>query len=288
MTQIAIYGFNFTKKITFDGGELTPIFSSWSELKKNGWANDRYILTGFFKPNSNNYAAQQQLIFDLQAVLSFIEQKNVIISGELENDETPFNFKPSLPKKLDKKRDKGAGIIIMEDYFAPNSRENFICLAMEKLNSKAMLKQDAFRTSFFKSMLAFRDSINYIDVRYYLLFSALEALCRFIKNDYSPAKTPQIITQVLKEYGFNVEKTGHTLAQRNIMHYCKLRHSLFHNGKYIAYLDEKNSDGKIEIQDYSSNLNLLVPLVLMKFIGFDDNYINWDSWIDRNPFISKK
>ncbi|MCZ5813299.1 hypothetical protein O5265_07755 [Escherichia coli] len=34
MTQIAIYGFNFTKKITFDGGELTPIFSSWSELKK--------------------------------------------------------------------------------------------------------------------------------------------------------------------------------------------------------------------------------------------------------------
>ncbi len=47
MTQIAIYGFNFTKKITFDGGELTPIFSSWSELKKNGWANDRYILTGF-------------------------------------------------------------------------------------------------------------------------------------------------------------------------------------------------------------------------------------------------
>ncbi len=91
------------------------------------------------------------------------------------------------PKSLTK-RDKGAGIIIMEDYFAPNSRENFICLAMEKLNSKAMLKQDAFRTSFFKSMLAFRDSINYIDVRYYLLFSALEALCRFIKNDYSLPK----------------------------------------------------------------------------------------------------
>lgn len=288
MTQIAIYGFNFTKKITFDGGVLTPIFSSFHDIKEGGWANDKYLLTGFFEPKTANYVNQQQLIFDLEAVLSFIEQKNVIISGELENDETPFNFKPSLHKILNKKRDKGPGAIIIEDSYSPKSREHFISLAMKKLNDDPTQKQDTFRTSFFKSMLGFREALNYIDVRYYLLFSALEALCRFIKNDYHPAKSPQIITDILKEYGFNVEKTGHHPEQRNIMHYCKLRHSLFHNGKYVAYLDEKNLAGEIEIKNYSSNLNLLVPLVLMKYIGFDDEYVNWDSWIDRHPFISKK
>ncbi len=35
-------------------------------------------------------------------------------------------------------------------------------------------------------------------------------------------------------------------------------------------------------------LSLLLSLLIMKHIGFDDNYINWDSWIDRQPFISKK
>ncbi|WP_252355747.1 hypothetical protein [Escherichia coli] len=75
MTQIAIYGFNFTKKITFDGGELTPIFSSWSELKKNGWANDKYILTGFFKPNSNNYALNSSLFLIYKQFLVLLNKK---------------------------------------------------------------------------------------------------------------------------------------------------------------------------------------------------------------------
>ncbi len=44
------------------------------------------------------------------------------------------------------------------------------------------------------------------------------------------------------------KKTGHTLAQRNIMHYCKLRHSLFHNGKYIAYLEKKTQMAKLKFK----------------------------------------
>ncbi|PDO51829.1 hypothetical protein AWE29_22630, partial [Escherichia coli] len=42
----------------------------------------------------------------------------------------------------------------------------------------------------------------------------------------------------------------------------------------------------IKLSDYYSNLNLLLPLVLMKYIGFDDGLINWDSWIDYEPFLA--
>ncbi len=71
------------------------------------------------------------------------------------------------------------------------------------------------------------------------------------------------------------------------MHYCVLRNSLFHKGDYIAYTKNDDPDSIIYLKDYSSSLCLLLSLFIMKYIGFDDNYINWDSWIDRQPFISR-
>jgi hypothetical protein len=285
MTSIAIYGFSFTKEISFDGGILIPRFNTSKQLKDVKCDGKGYVLSGFFSPYPTNYKNLNQLIFDLSAVLSFIEQKDVIICNSLEEDETPQKLKGDFPLQLNSKRKQGPGRIILEDFFAPKSRSKFISLAMNKLNENANSNQNPFRTAFYKSMVSFRENMNYVDVSYYLEFSALESLCRYIKNDLH-RKAPEIITSVLKEYGFDVSKVDSDLPQRNMMHYCKLRNSLFHQGGYIAYLDNDNPESMIHLKDYSSQLGMLLSLTLMKYIEFDDGLINWDSWIDRNPFIS--
>lgn len=106
MTPIAIYGYSFTKEVAFDGGVLTPLFSSAKQLNDNKCDGINYILTGFFTPSPEYYTQIPHLLFDLSAVLSFIEQKNVIIGGSLEEDETPLNFGKTIPLKLDARRKK--------------------------------------------------------------------------------------------------------------------------------------------------------------------------------------
>lgn len=286
MTPIAIYGYSFTKEITFDGGVLTPIFNSAQQLRENKCDGTDYILTGFFSPFPAPDKVIHTIIYDLSATLSFIEQKNVIISGFLEEDETPFRFDENFPKKLNYRRKKGPGKIIIEDYFSPYSRSNFIALAMKKLQENIESDQNPFRTAFYKSMFSFREHMDYADVKYFLNFSALESLCRYIQNNSTSSKTPKIITEVLIDYGFNISKEDNSVPQRNVMHYCNLRNSLFHNGNYISYSKKDDLGSIINLSDYSSNLNLLLPLVLMKYIGFDDGLINWDSWIDYEPFLA--
>ncbi|WP_433653893.1 hypothetical protein [Klebsiella variicola] len=287
MTPLGVYGYIFTKEMIFDGGTLTPRFNNLTDLKKIKCNGESYILTGFFTPNPKKKNNISQLLFDLSAVLSFIEQKNVIIAHSLKEDETPSTFGDDFPTSLDIKRKRGPGQIIMEDCFSKHGRSEFIQLAIDKLSDNITTDQNPFRTAFFKSMVSFRDNINYVDVNYYLSFSALESLCRYIQDDYNARKAPQIITTTLQNYGFNVSKTDNALPQRNIMHYCALRNSLFHKGDYIAYTKKDDPDSIIYLKNYSSSLRLLLSLFIMKYIGFDDNHINWDSWIDRQPFISK-
>lgn len=287
MTPLGVYGYIFTKEMIFDGGTLTPRFNNLTDLKKKKCNRESYILTGFFTPNPKNKNNISQLLFDLSAVLSFIEQKNVIIAHSLKEDETPSTFGDDFPTSLDIKRKRGPGQIIMEDCFSKHGRSEFIRLAINKLSDNITADQNPFRTAFFKSMFSFRENINYVDVNYYLSFSALESLCRYIQDDYKSPKAPQIITTTLQNYGFDVSKKDNALPQRNIMHYCALRNSLFHKGDYIAYTKNDDPDSIIYLKNYSSSLCLLLSLFIMKYIGFDDNYINWDSWIDRQPFISR-
>ncbi len=288
MTPFGIYGYIFTKEMTFDLGILTPRFNNLHEIKKEKCNGESYILTGFFTPNSSANKNLSQALFDLSAILSFIEQKNVIIAHSLKENESPLTFGDDFPITLDIKRKRGPGQIIMEDCFSKDGRSAFIKLAINKLSENNKTYQNPFRTAFFKSMLSFRENISYVDVNYYLSFSALESLCRYIQNDYAPSRAPQIITTTLQNYGFNVSKKDNAVPQRNIMHYCALRNALFHKGDYIALVEYNNPDSIIYLKDYSSCISLLLSLLIMKHIGFDDNYINWDSWIDRQPFISKK
>ncbi len=142
----------------------------------------------------------------------------------------------------------------------------------------------SFERLFLKIVEVLRARQNFIDVSYYLLFSALESLCRHIKNDFG--KNCAIpITSVLQEYKFSVYQDCPKKPHQSIMTYVHLRNALFHNGKMEKEVKTPTGDVIVYTQsEYYSTFSRLLPLVLLRYIGFDDNYINWNSWLDREPF----
>ncbi len=74
MTPFGIYGYIFTKEMTFDLGILTPRFNNLHEIKKEN-ATESLIYLQVFHPNSSANKNLSQALFDLSAILSFIEQK---------------------------------------------------------------------------------------------------------------------------------------------------------------------------------------------------------------------
>ena len=43
------------------------------------------------------------------------------------------------------------------------------------------------------------------------------------------------------------------------------------------------NDDRVNLKcaDYLFNLSMLVSLLVMKIVGFDDGHTNWDCWFDR-------
>lgn len=41
------------------------------------------------------------------------------------------------------------------------------------------------------------------------------------------------------------------------------------------------------MSEYESNLTMLLPYVVMKVLGYSHPEINWNCWLDRQPFVGK-
>lgn len=283
MMYYGIYGYEISKPTYLDGLKLTPLTESHTEVRRKASDLDSYNLTGFLEIDESKHIDQRALIFDLQGILSFIDQKNVIITNPLFKHENFERLDKDYPKKLTAlKRINGGGNVISSDAFVSDSRKTFIEMALAKLKASDA-ENGAFRGSFFKSIETFRGSNSFIDINYYLLFSALESLSRFHLRDYISRNCSIPIANFLKSYGFDVSQDNtHELA-RSVSTYTHMRNALFHNGSLEC---EVNINGRLErlaITDYYSQFSILLSLVMIKYIGFDDGHINWNCWLDRMP-----
>lgn len=92
------------------------------------------------------------------------------------------------------------------------------------------------------------------------------------------------ISKFLKSLGFNVKQHAPNDLTRSISTYTNLRNALFHNSQTKIEIDYNGEKVELDLNDYFSYFKRLVPLVIIKYIGFDDEHIRWESWIDRQPF----
>jgi len=223
------------------------------------------------------------LAFRLEAILSFIEHLDVIVTDPIElGVSDPFEaFSATLPRHG---RHDGGGAVLMSDVFFGNSRAGFIQSSLLHLEDESRASRTLFADLLFKSVETFRQRRPLLEVSYFLLYSGLEAHARAVTNDRNNRNASEPIARLLLGYGFDVSVERPTDLKRAVSTYTDLRNALFHNAQLEAQVNVNGRLVTLKLLDYYANLLLLVSLVVFKATPFDDGHINWNFWIERQPF----
>jgi hypothetical protein len=101
------------------------------------------------------------------------------------------------------------------------------------------------------------------------------------KDRASSASIP--ISRLLTDYGFDVHQEIRGPSDNlhtAVATYTQLRNALFHNSEFT--IEAKAADNtmvELKLFDFLPNIQQLVPLVILKAVGFD-GYMNWERWIN--------
>jgi hypothetical protein len=270
-----IYGFHVTQPIVLDGlCSIKPRTSDHRQAEE--WAKDSktYHLTATIETHS----IPNDFLFNLEAILSFIENRDVLILDAVKN-----NTSTELPLFITMNRRKnGLGSVINQDTFFPNIRKMFISKSLEKLMDKEFCEKTQFNILFFKYIESFRQPKMFVDVSYFLLFSGLESYSRSVAQDEKTKNSnnaSEPICKLLTQFGFDVSIERPADLRRAISTYTHLRNALFHNSQFKKGVNVNGSNVELKLFDYFANFSILVSLVILKAVDFDDENTNWNSWI---------
>ncbi|EFC6555524.1 hypothetical protein E6C94_13725 [Escherichia coli] len=274
MLTVGIYGFNITKVTHFSFGTIFPVIKSASEITKIMRTKTELHLTAFLELDIKDNNECRDIIFHLSAILSFIEQRPVSFGYALKKHETIDNLDNDYPKVITSTLPLVSnGIMIKEDYFSKNSRRYFIESALNKI---IIDKDHQFSLLIHKNTQVFINQTNYIDIKYYLLFSGLESIARQRENDLTSG-IASVLYKYLKKFNFDIKQQDNKRPSHSLDIYASLRNALFHNGTYqTPPLKRNGAISTFLLKDYYSLFRRLNCLVILKEAGFDDGRINWD------------
>lgn len=271
-----IYGYHITRPTQAAGFRFEPRTTDHQQATE--WARDQgtYHLTAIVVSES----FEDSELFDLEAVLAFIEHMDVIVTSPKEvAGSEPFAAFPATI--VAHGRRSGGGEAVGKDTFFPKSRTVFIQKCFARLRDTQFCADTQFRALFFKKVETFRQQMTFLEVSYFFLYSGLETHSRAVLKDDSSRNASEPICRLLKRYGFDVDIERPSELQRAISTYTHLRNALFHNSQLEASVNINGSLVRLTIGAYMYNLTQLLTLVVLKAVDFDDGCTNWNSWIDR-------
>jgi hypothetical protein len=265
--------------VIVDRFELRPRYDVLASAREKARDKTKYNLTAFIVGDQ----IDDLLAFRLEAIFSFIEHLDVIVTKPVEIEaKNPFEAFPStLPTHG---RHDGGGATLMPDVYFDNSRAEFIRACLKHLEDEDRSSSTGFADLLFKKVETFRQRRPLLEVSYFLLYSGLEAHARSITKDPDNKNSSIPIANLLASYGFDVSVERPTDLKRAMSTYAHLRNALFHNAKIEKQVNINGQVTTLKLLDYYTELLLLVSLVVLKAAPFDDGHINWNSWIDRQPF----
>lgn len=274
-TVCAIYGYEFTREFTIEGMHFLPLYTWVKEANKKARDLNRYNLTGVVVLDQY----QNHQVFCLEAVLSFIEHLDVIISDPITvRDADIFTAFPSIARTA--KRGDGGGAVLHQDAFFHDMRSSFIKLAMDRLVDDQFCEDTGWKTLFFKTTVPFRQQPQYLDVSYFLLFSGLETYVRRTLCEPDSREVSRLISKRLRQLGFDIITYDSRDLKRSADTYARLRNSLFHNSSLET--SRRTKHGTVvnyNLLDYYANFLILVSLVVVRASGFEHPNLRWDTWI---------
>jgi hypothetical protein len=288
---LGIYGYEFTDEISLRELKLIPFTTSRDEAKRLASSQYEFNLTGIvvFTDDYIEKVSDKEfndLAFDLAGALTFCQHQDVLLTLQpypSEQIETQYLFQLLSPK-LDIRKDRHN----KRDILVPTQSEpkaNFLMMCLEKLKDVQFNQKTGFRDAFFYNVEIIRLNIRYWQMTYFMTFSALEMLARCEQNDTKTKDAAKVIMPFLKNLQFNVYVDDESGGDRNIRTYVRLRNALFHNGKSEkTFTNKQNQKITLTQGEDGFKLEKLLPDVLLRVMGYGDEYINWDRWIDRNAF----
>lgn len=274
-----VYGYNITREIDLPGLRIVPTDSDYRRVKDAARDLSEFRLTGVAYIDQPN----NEFVFELEAVLSFIEHLEVLVISPVLCGE--LNITEQFPESIAAhKRHNGGGAVLMADAFLPESRKNFIANALDRLSDQAFCESTQFRILFYKCVETFRQRKQFLDTSYFFLFSGLESYSRAVTNDRATKNVSVPIYTALTQLGFDVSQDRPDELVRAVSTYAHLRNALFHNSELEAEVNINGSIVRLRVIDYIFHIRQLVSLSILRIVGFDDGHINWNSWVDRQPF----
>ncbi|WP_334188928.1 hypothetical protein [Noviherbaspirillum sp.] len=274
-----IYGYEITRPLVGPGFRIEPRTTDYQQSSL--WAREEsaYHLTAVLSGPS----VTDDFLFDLEAVLSFIEHLDVIVTSprSVETEDVFSAFEPIITTH---RRSSGGGAALPSDVFFHNTRTDFVVACLGKLSDEAYCTATKFRALFFKKVETFRQRRPFLEVSYFFLYSGLETYARAVLNDRNSRNSSEPICALLQRFGFDVSVERPNDLPRAVSTYTHLRNSLFHNSELDKSINLNGTTVDITVIDYFFHLSQLVTLVVFKAVEFDDGHINWNSWIDRQPF----
>jgi hypothetical protein len=283
-----VYGFEMTRSINVGPFRLHPRTEDYNNAKNDARDSEAFNLTaiGECSAEVNSIELHGQL-HDLSAAMTFCEQQWVAVTRPFADEEigppekAMEQAKPRLEFEVFRPT---SGPLIWSDTFAPDARRNFLELCLSKLVNHDFCEQTDFRPAFFRNVEIRRLRERFVDLTYYLDFSALEILARRDQNNYAPGNVAAILTPFLRNLGYNVQQSNHVDRHLGMENYAHVRNALFHNGRFEVTVNENGKQVTLRLGDYAGKLKFLLPDVLLKVMGYSDDYINWNRWLDRIPF----
>lgn len=274
-----VYGYNITREIDLPGLRIVPTDDDYIRVKDAARDLNEFRLTAIAYLDQAN----DGFVFELEAVLSFIEHLEVLVTSPVlcgESDLTD-QFPASIAAH---KRHNGGGAMLMADAFFPESRKDFIAKALDRLGDQTFCESTQFRILFFKCVETFRQRKQFLDTSYFFLFSGLESYSRAATNDRASNNVSVPICAALTQLGFDVSQDCPDELVRAVSTYAQLRNALFHNSELETEVNINGNLVRLKVIDYIFHISQLVALSVLKIVGFDDGHINWSSWVDRQPF----
>lgn len=307
--RFAIYGFFFNKPFCFNDFYFSPIqidLSFWEKVKLST-DTYRYNLTGYIDTPEID---SQDFIFTMQAVLTFVQQQDVIITEIFDDDiqseyfsgferigfGAPFGMYSDLQQE-----------IIEKLYFKLLDKTD-LCNQKNNNSSLALKNNCEFSSLVYKVIEPFHMRKKFIEISYYLYFSGLEAFCKQYLKLYYPEinvvkDISKNLSEMLEKLGINYihicsKDTKNNLRNKindkdkflklSLSTYSNLRNSLFHQNLFVAEVPcsiKENDTELVKITDYEDTLLRLCNVVILKYIGIENPNLDCSKWYTRFPLI---
>ena len=169
-----IFGYNFIQKYENDFFDLIPAYNSSIQVKELASRENGFYLTGYLNIKKSKYNSND-VIFIIEAILSFIDQYEVLIHYPFENLDNDPLLNEKYPLNIIGNRINGYGQMICEDAYYQYSRSDFISKIFQILVNPTSDTDKSYKYMFLKHVECIRMRKTFIDINYYLLFSGLES-----------------------------------------------------------------------------------------------------------------